>query len=100
MSTSDNDTESIGPEIDTEEIEQATEGESPPPEESEEQQPRTRTAATGRSSNFVAPLRSAGDADAIAQRVAQQALVAYQRGEADTIEVSIREAVTLRETQS
>ena len=62
----------------------------------ERPQQRTRTVATGRTGNYVAPLQSAADADALAQRVKQQALVALQRAEADTLEVTIREAVTVR----
>ena len=119
--------ERIGPEIDPEELDGVEPSDAPadaPAEEPErpdhaepnertegqgqsDQQPpqerpqqRTRTVSTGRTGSYVAPLRSAADADALAQRVKQQALVALQRSEADTIEVTIREAVTVRTERS
>lgn len=61
----------------------------------EQAQQQRRSAATGRTGQFVAPLRTPADADAIAQRISQLCLVALQRGEADTVEITFREAVTI-----
>jgi hypothetical protein len=49
---------------------------------------------TGRSSQFYTPLDDETDAEAIAQRVKQQCLVALERGEADAVQVTVQEATT------
>lgn len=46
---------------------------------------------TGRSAKFYAPLDDEQDVEAIAQRVAQHCAVALQRGEADAIQVVVKE---------
>ena len=51
---------------------------------------------TGRSARFYAPLESEEDIQAIAQRIAQYCMAAYERGEADAMQISVQEASSLR----